>query len=175
MLHNRKSKAGSSCFPRMTLIHTVKPFKDSLLVFFRNSDSGIIHNHFFSIQRISDPYTDFSVWYIIFDCIFNHIIDHLIQNLPDSVAGHMLSHYLDPHILFLGLYGKPAYNITDQPIQIYIFFFQFNCSLIELGKPDDIADQCDHTTGFIIDPARKLSHILLTYKTVHHDLRISGD
>ena len=45
MLHNGKSKSRTSRFTGMTLIYTIEPFKDPLLIFLCNSDSGICHRY----------------------------------------------------------------------------------------------------------------------------------
>ena len=45
MLHNGKSKSGTSRFTGMTLIYTIEPFKDPLLIFLCNSDSSICHRY----------------------------------------------------------------------------------------------------------------------------------
>ena len=44
VFYNRKPQTGSSCFSGMALIHPIKTFENSLLLFFGNSDSVIFHS-----------------------------------------------------------------------------------------------------------------------------------
>ena len=91
MLHDRQSKSCSTPFFRMALINSVESFKDSILMFFRNSDSCITHADFRSFQCISYPNGYISIFFIILYSIFCNIIDHFIQNLTDSMYFHRFS------------------------------------------------------------------------------------
>ena len=56
VLYNGQSKTGSAGLLGMTLIHSVKTFEYTLLMFFWNTDASICHDHFGAFQRIAGPH-----------------------------------------------------------------------------------------------------------------------
>ena len=142
MLHNGKSKSRTSRFTGMTLIYTIEPFKDPLLIFLCNSDSGICHRyHCPSVSSAGNRHFDLTVLAVVLDRIVAEIVDHLIENLPCTFDPAALSSQCHLHLLLLCPYGKMSLDITADLHQIHFLHRDRLVVLVQSGQLDNILDK----------------------------------
>ena len=72
----------------MTLVHPVESFKDPLLLFFRDTDTIILHTVIWMASSL--PYKDLydPIFIRIAYCIVRNIVQHLIEDLTHTLDGN---------------------------------------------------------------------------------------
>ena len=99
VFNDGKTQTSPAALFGVTLIHTVKAFKDSLVMFFRNADSRIRYSHFRAIECITYPDRYPSILVVVLHGIFTDIVDHLIEYLTDTEIFHRFSCHFHSDIL----------------------------------------------------------------------------
>ena len=87
MLYNWKTQTCSAGLSGMALIHPVKTLKNTILMPFWDSDSGILDNDLFPVQCISNPDIYFSIFFIVFEGYFKDVYENGIEEeqIPERV------------------------------------------------------------------------------------------
>ena len=149
VLYDRKSQTGSSRRLRAALIHTVESLKYTLLMFRRDTDSGVFHRKERMPVLNAGRHRHSSVLFIVPDRVVAKIIDQFLHQLL--------------------IRENRCFSALDPISIIHIFL-----STVKLGKLDDIIDQGQKSRRVFMDLRRKPFRILPGH-AVFDQFRIAGD
>ena len=169
---NGKSETGSSNFPGMRFVHTVKTLKNPFYGFFRNSKAGIFNSYKEIFMIRIQCYTDPSFIYIIFNSILYQIADGKRKLHFVHICIDWTERIQDQGNTSL-ICNRPQtfQDIFQQFIDIHIGNIHICCLFVHFHKGEQICDNlvlsvnlfCNIRKEFLI---QFLRNPLLSYKRV---------
>ena len=141
VLDDRQTQAGSSGRLGTALIDTIKTFKYTLLILFRNTDSRILNNQKRMSALLPHRHIYRSSAVIVSDRIVTQVVNQFFHQLFIRHDHRSFSGHLHRHILLLRIQSQHIHAFLRQRMQIQIDKLHLLPSPIKLGKLDDIIDQ----------------------------------
>ena len=101
MLHDRQTKAGAAGLLGMALIHTIETFKHLVLMFGRNTNTGILHAQQYFTVFLCNGHFHAAAGGVVLNGIVAKVVNDLIQQSADTIDNTIIAGNFQRNICYL--------------------------------------------------------------------------
>ena len=174
MLYDGHTQAGTASLLGMALIHPVEPFKDSGLMFSRNTDAGILYRQDGPLAAALHNDVHRSVFHIVLHRIVAQILHNLIDHAANTLNAAMVAANPNGNTPLLCCCLQCVCDFFYNSHQVDVLSGDLD-TFIQMTDADHILNQIHQPDGFLSDMPNKAWLIFRFYKAMLQQLRTAND